>query len=63
MKWKEKLGNYLIDLSKYFFTGVFVSSLLKNMEGLEILIQIVGFTVTIVFLLIGLVLTEKTKED
>ena len=63
MKWKEKLGNYLIDLSKYFFTGVFVSSLLKNMEGLEILIQIVCFTVTIVFLLIGLVLTEKTKED
>ena len=63
MKWKEKLGNYLIDLSKYFFTGVFVSSLLKNMEGLEILIQIVGFTITIVFLLIGLVLTEKTKED
>ena len=63
MKWREKLGNYLIDLSKYFFTGVFVSSLLKNMEGLEILIQIVGFTVTIVFLLIGLVLTEKTKED
>lgn len=53
----------MIDLSKYFFTGVFVSSLLKNMEGLEILIQIVGFTVTIVFLLIGLVLTEKTKED
>ena len=25
--WKEKLGNYLIDVSKYFLTGVFVASL------------------------------------
>lgn len=28
--WKEKLGNYLIDVSKYFLTGVFVASLVKD---------------------------------
>ena len=30
--WKEKLGNYLIDISKYIFTGVVIASLFKDME-------------------------------
>ena len=30
--WKENLGNYLIDVSKYFLTGVFVTSLINDME-------------------------------
>ena len=29
--WKEKLGNYLIDISKYIFTGVVIASLFKDM--------------------------------
>ena len=29
--WKEKLGNYLIGISKYFLTGVFVASLIKDL--------------------------------
>ena len=30
--WKEKLGNYLIDISKYVFTGVIVSSFFMVLE-------------------------------
>ena len=63
MKWKEKLGNYLIDISKYFFTGVFVASLVKDMEGFEFWIEIVGIVVTIVSLVAGLLLIEQKKED
>ena len=33
--WKEKLGNYLIDVSKYFLTGVFVASLVKDLEEIR----------------------------
>lgn len=36
--WKEKLGNYLIDVSKYFLTGVFVASLIKDLEDMRWLI-------------------------
>ena len=36
--WKEKLENYLIDVSKYFLTGVFVASLVKDLEDVRCLI-------------------------
>ena len=29
--WKEKLGGYLIDVSKYVLTGVVIASLFKDM--------------------------------
>ena len=53
----------MIDISKYFFTGVFVASLVKDMEGFEFWIEIVGIVVTIVSLVAGLLLIEQKKED
>jgi len=61
--WKEKLGNYLIDISKYFLTGVFVASLIKDLEDLRWLIYIISGTVSIALLAAGLILTNKKKED
>ena len=61
--WKEKLGNYLIDVSKYIFTGVVVASLFKDMEDNKWLIYGLGFTSSILALIAGLVLTNKKKED
>ena len=59
--WKEKLGNYLIDVSKYFLTGVFVASLVKDLE-IRWLIYVLSGSVAAVLLLLGLILTNK-KED
>ena len=42
--WKEKLGNYLIDISKYIFTGVVIASLFKDMGDNKWLIYGLGFT-------------------
>ena len=61
--WKEKLGNYLIDISKYFLTGVFVASLIKDLEDMRWLIYTISGTVAIILLLTGLILTNKKKED
>lgn len=61
--WKEKLGNYLIDVSKCIFTGVVVASLFKDMEDNKWLIYGLGFTSSILALIAGLVLTNKKKED
>ena len=60
--WKEKLGNYLIDVSKYFLTGVFVASLVKELEDIRWLIYVLSGSVAAVLLLLGLILTNK-KED
>ena len=43
--WKEKLGNYLIDVSKYFLTGVFVASLVKDLEEIRWLIYVLSGSV------------------
>ena len=60
--WKEKLGNYLIDVSKYFLTGVFVASLVKDLEEIRWLIYVLSGSVAAVLLLLGIILTNK-KED
>ncbi|KAA6302953.1 MAG: hypothetical protein EZS26_000848 [Candidatus Ordinivivax streblomastigis] len=60
--WKEKLGNYLIDISKYVFTGVVISSLFKDLNDSRFLIYGFGFASSILALVVGLVLTNK-KEN
>ena len=61
--WKEKLGNYLIDISKYIFTGVVIASLFKDMEDSKWLIYSLGFTSSILALVLGLILTTKKAEE
>ena len=59
--WKEKLGNYPIDVSKYFLTGVFVASLVKDLEDMRWLIYALSGTVAAILLLLGLILTNKKE--
>lgn len=59
--WKEKLGNYLIDVSKYFLTGVFVASLIKDLEDMRWLIYALSGSVAAILLLLGLILTNKKE--
>lgn len=54
--WKENLGNYLIDVSKYFLTGVFVTSLIKDMEEVRWLIYVLSGTIAGILLVVGLYL-------
>lgn len=61
--WKEKLGNYLIDVSKYFLTGVFVASLVQDLADIRWLIYVLSFGVAASLLVIGLVLTNIKKKD
>lgn len=60
--WKEKLGNYLIDVSKYFLTGVFVASLIKDLEDVRWLIYVLSGTIAALLLISGLILVNQ-KEN
>lgn len=61
--WKEKLGNYLIDVSKYVLTGVVIASFFKDFQDSKTTVYGVGVLFSILVLIAGLVLTNKRKED
>ena len=61
--WKEKLGNYLLDISKYVLTGIVISSLFKDFGESRFLIYGAGIIVAIFTLITGLILTNKRKEN
>lgn len=60
--WKEKLGNALIDIAKYFITGVFVTSLVKDLEDLRWLIYLLSLAVAALLFIIGIRLTNNNKD-
>ena len=58
---QEKLANFLIDVAKYVFTGVIITSLFNDVSDKTIL-YVVGMGVVFVTLLLGLSLTNKRKD-
>lgn len=60
--WKEKLGNALIDIAKYFITGVFVTSLVKDLEDVRWLIYLLSLVVAAALFVIGVNLINDNKN-
>ena len=58
--WIDKLGDYLLDVSKYVLTGVVITSLFNNIKE-QILIYSLGIMISLSSLFVGLVLTNKKK--
>lgn len=58
---REKLANYLIDVSKYVLTGVVITSLFNDVTD-KTTIYLVGLAVVCLTLLLGLSLTSKRKD-
>lgn len=59
--WKEKLGNYLIDVSKYIITGVVITSLFKDLVD-KLAIYIVGISFSFIALIAGLILLSSNQQ-
>ena len=60
--WRENLGKYLIDISKYVVTGVMITSIFKDLDD-KIIIYIFSFIIAFAALIAGLVLTNKKKGN
>ena len=58
---QEKLANFLIDVAKYVFTGVIITSLFNDVED-KTTLYIAGMAIVFISLTLGLVLTNKRKE-
>ena len=59
---KEKLSNYMIDVSKYVLTGVVITSLFNDVTD-KTMLYLTGIFIVLLSLTIGLVLTEKKKGN
>ena len=60
--WKENLGKYLIDISKYVVTGVIIASTFKDLDD-KYLVYILSAIVALIALVVGLILTNKKKGN
>lgn len=58
---KEKLANYLIDVSKYVLTGVVITSLFNDVTD-KTTIYLVGLAVVCLTLWSGIMLTNRRKD-
>jgi len=58
---KEKLSDYLLDVSKYILTGVVITSLFNDVAS-KIIIYIIGLAAVFSTLWLGLRLTSKRKD-
>ena len=58
---QEKLANFLIDVAKYVFTGVIITSLFNDVSDKTIL-YIAGMAIVFISLILGLILTNKRKD-
>ena len=59
---KEKLANFLIDVAKYVFTGVIITSLFNDVSDKTVL-YVLGIIIVLFALGTGLVLTDKKKGN
>lgn len=58
---KEKLADFLIDVAKYVFTGVIITSLFNDMAD-KTSLYITGMFIVVMSLTVGLILTNKRKD-
>ena len=59
---KEKLADFLIDVAKYVFTGVVITSLFNDVSDKTVLYA-VGVAIVIIALWIGLLLTSNKGKE
>ncbi len=59
LKTKEKLGDYLIDISKLIFGGAILGSVINIPTLPKITLILVGFLLSLFLLIIGLLIFNK----
>ena len=60
--WKEKLSDYLLDVSKYILTGVVITSLFSDVTN-KVIIYIIGLAAVFSTLWLGLILAKNNRKE
>jgi len=59
---KKKIGEWLMDVSKYMLTAVLISTIFKDLEN-KWVVYLVGFIAVIFSLYIGVDLFDKNSKN
>ena len=58
---QEKFADFMIDVAKYVFTGVIITSLFNDLQD-RVVLYALGLFIVVIALWIGLMLTNKRKD-
>lgn len=61
-RWKENLGKYFLDISKYVITGIVITSLFQD-AGDRTWVYSLGVILGLSTLIVGLTLTNNQKKE
>ena len=59
---KKKIGEWLMDVSKYMLTAVLISTIFKDLEN-KWIIYVIGFIAVMISLYIGIDMFDKNSKN
>jgi len=59
---KKKIGEWLMDVSKYMLTAVLISTIFKDLEN-KWVIYVIGFVAVMISLYIGIDMFDKNSKN
>lgn len=59
----EKISDYCLDVSKYFLTAVFVTSIVQDLNDMRWVLYVMSAAIAIVLFLVGVYIRKKKGND
>lgn len=59
----EKISDYCLDVSKYFLTAVFVTSIVQDLNDMRWVLYVMSAAIAIVLFLVGVYIRKKKDND
>lgn len=60
--WREKIIDYLLDISKYSFTAVVITAIMEDMSGYRWLVYGIGILITFIAFYVSMRLHRSIKN-
>ena len=59
----EKISDYSLDVSKYFLTAVFVTSMMQDLNDMRWVLYVMSASIAIILFLVGIYIRKKKDND
>ena len=59
----EKISDYCLDVSKYFLTAVFITSMVQDLNNMRWVLYVMSAAIAIVLFLVGVYIRKKKDND
>ncbi|MBM0130036.1 MAG: DUF6722 family protein [Segatella copri] len=59
----EKISDYCLDVSKYFLTAVFVTSMMQDLNDVRWMLYVVSGLIAIILFIAGIYIRKNKKDN